>query len=137
MIQPLFTCTLPLHAVPKKNRPMLVRKAQRLLYITNKDYKLFAKQAVWLLKSAGNETSRRQFPLTEEVTACYQFSFGNHRHGDLDGVIASINDVLQDAGIIANDKLITGYINTALRVNGEDSVLIKLFSNADNLIKFV
>ena len=43
----------------------------------------------------------------KEVDVSYTFYFKGKMHSDVDNAIASINDLLQDSGILDDDKLIT------------------------------
>lgn len=63
-------------------------------------YEAFRESALWQLKSCKTR-------YTGPVVVTYYFKQKGRLNQDVDNAMASINDVLQESGIIADDKLIT------------------------------
>lgn len=49
--------------------------------------------------------SKVQETITEKCELLIKVYFANNNHSDLDNILNSISDVLQDCGVIKNDKL--------------------------------
>ena len=96
---------IKLHGRPasKKNSRQLIHARGRAFFIPSKAYADFCKYALVELL-----TVRRFFPKPIDTPVKIQYTF--YQKGKLsqdgDNAMVSINDVLQEAGIIADDKLI-------------------------------
>lgn len=85
----------------KKNSKRLVRlKSGRVIPISSKAWMEFAKTAIKEVKSLYNSN--------EPIKAPYYIEYVFHLKGkgrvDLDNMIAGINDILQEAGVISDDN---------------------------------
>ena len=80
----------------KKNSRQCFVKNGRMINIPSKRYKEWHNQAMWQLEGFG-----RLKPPYELICTFY---FKDNRKRDLDNALASICDLLQDAGIIDNDN---------------------------------
>lgn len=87
----------------KKNSRIFFHRGGRGFSIPSKAYKNFHDSALFQLQSQ-NFDQGRVFDTPVRVT--YLFKRKGNYNQDLDNAIASVNDVLQDAGILANDKLV-------------------------------
>ena len=77
-------------------------------------YREMALEQIWL-SQMGKEKIKT---LTPPYRASYKFFMKGKLDTDLDNMIAGVNDILQDAGIIDDDKNITEY-GFARKISGE------------------
>jgi len=88
--------TIQGRVISKKNSKRIVRAGTRLIPITSKAYGQFRELALWQLK-----TCKERF--TSAVDVILTFQLKGQLNADLDNLVTSVADVLQDAGIIEND----------------------------------
>lgn len=87
----------------KKNSKQLIHARGRAFLIPSKAYREFLKTALYELLPYRQHLSE---PISTPVTIHYKFYQKGKLEQDNDNAEGSINDVLQEAGIIADDKLI-------------------------------
>jgi len=98
-----MTITLRGRVISKKNSPILVKG--RAIRLPSKAYSAFRDAALWQLKS-----HRERFVKPLEV--CISFELKGRMDADLDNLVSSVFDVLQDSGIITDDKLVERLVAT-------------------------
>lgn len=107
MSEILFQCKISGRARSKKNSKQLFKnKSTGKMFISTSD--LFKKWALFAACHINRAKSKYtiDFPCNLKVIATYK----NHQHSqDLDNVIASVCDVLEDCGVIKNDNLFYSY----------------------------
>lgn len=96
--------------IAKKNSRQIGYRGGRMVNFPSKRYEEFKETALWQLK-------RIKEKLKPPYDVRYCFYIKGKMDADLDNLIASINDILQEAGIIENDRLI--YEMDAKKVMGE------------------
>jgi len=117
MSEVLFQCRINGRARSKKNSKQLFKnKKTGKMFITSSDlYKKWALFASCYIERA-KTIETIDYPCNLSVVAYYS----NRKHQqDLDNVIASVCDVLEDCGIIKNDNLFYSY-NGSLKVYESD-----------------
>lgn len=96
---------ITIHGRPasKKNSKQLIHARGRAFFIPSKAYKEFLENALYELM-----TVRKMFPepITTPVEIEYKFYQKGKLEQDNDNAEGSINDLLQEARIIADDRLI-------------------------------
>jgi len=85
--------------IAKKNSRQIGYRGGRMVNFPSKRYEEFKETALWQLK-------RIKDKLKPPYDVRYIFYIKGKMDADLDNLIASINDILQEAGIIENDRLI-------------------------------
>lgn len=95
---------LPMRIIAKKNSKQLVPVHGRYIPVTSKEYKEFAKNALDYL-----QFYRPKLPLKPPYTASYLIYMKGKQFADLDNMIASLNDLMEEAGLIENDRYIHQY----------------------------
>lgn len=103
----MYKFTLPYTSRSKKNnRPIFFnRKTKRPFLGKSKKYKEFETQAIALFKKQKEEL-KIDTPITKTVKTKYLFYYSGAQKADLCNLITTLNDIIQDAGIIENDKQI-------------------------------
>lgn len=94
-----------LHGRPasKKNSKQIIHARGRSFIVPSKAYEAFKQYALYELLVYKRHLGK---PIDKEVTIEYKFYQKGKMTQDHDNAEASINDVLQAAGILADDKLI-------------------------------
>jgi len=93
----MSTITVTGRPISKKNSKRIITVRGRPILISSKAYLLFEKSALWQLKAY---KERHQGP----VEVHYVFEMKGKMDTDFDNLISGLNDVLEKAGIIDNDK---------------------------------
>jgi len=90
----------------KKNGKRIYQRHGRIGITTSDNYKAWAKSAALQLLQSKTETLAA-LPISEPINLKCVFHFPNH-HGeaDLSNLFQGIEDLLEELGIIKNDKLI-------------------------------
>jgi crossover junction endodeoxyribonuclease RusA len=91
--------TIKGRVISKKNSKQVVRTGGRPYIISSKAYQAFEKEAVKQIK--------RQFrgnPYEGPVDVCYSFFMKGRLDTDISNMIGSIDDILEKAGVIENDR---------------------------------
>lgn len=83
----------------KKNSRRIGYRGGRMINFPSKNFENFKESALWQLKKVKGR-------LKPPYSVRYLFYIKGKMDADLDNLIASVNDVLQDAGVIENDRLI-------------------------------
>ncbi len=99
-----ITITLTSRPISKKNSKQWIKRGGRQYLIPSTAYGKFEKEAL-------NEI-RGQIPLgfktfEQKVHVDYKFTIKGNYHVDVDNLVSGVNDILQKAGIILDDDLIT------------------------------
>jgi Holliday junction resolvase RusA-like endonuclease len=97
--------------IAKKNSRQIGYRNGRMVNFPSKRYNEFKEMALWQLKTIKGE-------IKPPYDVRYCFFIKGKMDADLDNLIASINDILQEAGIIENDRLI--YQMEAQKIMGQD-----------------
>lgn len=87
---------LPGTTPSKKNSRNIFVRNGKVFNTPNSRYQTWATACLWMLKGRNKYTTK--------VDIYYVFYMGDKRRRDLDNCIASVNDVLVDAGIITDDN---------------------------------
>ncbi len=102
----------------KKNSKRIVKRGYRTFLIPSSAYETFKSKAVSQIK-------KQTFDFyTEKIKVKYTFFLKGKLRIDIDNAIASINDILQDAGVIIDDNNIIEL--HAKKVNGSKECLTKI-----------
>jgi len=100
----------------KKNRPIMTRagynQTGRAVLLPNKEWVAWAKDAP--LKYAGEWPTR---PMTQQVNCAASFYLTPRQGGDALGYYEGLADLLQDRGVLLNDKLIVQWDRSRLLVD--------------------
>lgn len=101
----LFECVIEGRPGILKNGKKLVRAGGRIFPVSSDKYKAFEAKAYLIIKAAKSQPTIN-FP----VNVCMKFFFKNYAHEmDLSNCYQGIEDILQKALVIENDKLIYGH----------------------------
>lgn len=92
--------TIKGRVISKKNSKQVIRNGRRTFVISSKAWIKFEKEAVEQLKKQYGKKK----PYDGLVFIDYCFLLKGKTSTDCDNMIASINDLLEKAGIITNDK---------------------------------
>lgn len=117
----LFQCRINGRARCKKNSKQLFRiKKTGKMFISSSDlYKKWALFASCYVNRA-KKTQTIDFPCNLSIKCYYK----NHAHEqDLDNVIASVCDVLEDCAVVKNDKLFYSYNGSCKYFDSENEYL--------------
>lgn len=87
--------TIPGRVPSKKNSKRIFRRGGRTIVLPSEGYERWKKQALKVIK-------KKLIPSPYYVT--YIFRMKGKARSDLDNMIASVNDVLQDAGVLDDDN---------------------------------
>jgi Holliday junction resolvase RusA-like endonuclease len=90
--------------IVKKNSKRLINVRGRIIPITSKEYKLFEEEALNVLNLYLPKKT-----LQPPYVASYVIYMKGKQFADLDNMIASINDLMEQAGMIENDRFIHRY----------------------------
>ena len=93
------TITLNSRIISKKNSKRWIYRGGRKFLVPSTAYERFRNAALWELK-------KHKVTFLGAIKIDYTFSLKGKLDIDTDNAMASVNDVLEDAGIIENDKLI-------------------------------
>lgn len=114
-----ITFEIPYRIIAKKNSKQVVNNGGRIFVISSKAYREFEETTVQLL---GYTVSPKiGATLKPPYTCSYDIYFKGRYEADLDNLIASINDCIEKAGIIENDKYIREYEKPTRFTNMADS----------------
>lgn len=102
-----ITFEIPYRIIAKKNSKQVVRNGGRTFVISSKAYREFEEVTTELL--GYTVANRLQATLKPPYTCAYDIYFKGAYEADLDNLIASINDCMEKAGLIENDKYIREY----------------------------
>ena len=118
MSKVVFKCRLNGRARIKKNSKQIWRgKNGRPFITTSNQFKAWAVFASVFIDKANQNKEPISVPCNLSVKCFYK----NHAHEqDLENVISSISDLLEDCGVIKNDKLFYSYDNSRKFFNSED-----------------
>ena len=105
--------------ISKKNSKLLIKVRGRTIMIPSKAYNEFRKDALVQLG--------KMKPLEPPYAVSYLFRMKGRLDTDIDNMIAGINDILQEAGAITDDKYITNI--TATKISGCDEWLSEIIIN--------
>lgn len=95
--------TIKGRVISKKNNWHPIRRGNRTMIITSPRWKVFEKDAVSQLK----EQQGTKKTIKSEVYIDYTFLMKGKGNSDTSNMITSIDDLLEKAGIIENDRLVT------------------------------
>ena len=84
--------------ISKKNAKRIIRAGGRQFIISSKAYLKFEKEAVSQIKSQKHTTYKGN------VDVCYTLTYKGKMWIDADNAIASLNDILQKAEVLEDDK---------------------------------
>ena len=123
----LFQVKINGRARTKKNSKQIFRGKNGRPFITSSNqFKQWAIYAGLFIRRANNLISPIDKPCNLTVKCYYK----NHQHEqDLENVIASIADVLEDNGVIKNDKLFYSYDNSRKIFDSESEYLEIIISD--------
>lgn len=102
-----ITFEIPYRIIAKKNSKQVVRNNGRTFVISSKAYREFEEVTTELL--GYTVAPRLGAQLKPPYTCAYDIYFKGAYEADLDNLIASINDCMEKAGLIENDKYIREY----------------------------
>lgn len=99
----LFNCTLKGRTRILKNSKKLIKVGKRRIPIPSDQYKRWALFAsIFIAKAKTNKT-----PIDHPVNLKCVFYLKNHQHeADLSNMYQGIEDILEDCGVLKDDKLI-------------------------------
>lgn len=94
------TYIIPLPPITKKNHQQIRvnPKTGKRFVSPSSQYQDYAQRALWLLRP------RPDKPISEPVEVCCRFYMPTHRRVDLVNLLEAIDDILVDAGILADDN---------------------------------
>jgi len=98
---------IPIRPMPKKNGRAIFtnKKTGHSFLAENKGYKDFERAGKKLLKAQMKERGLKPFEV--QVRAMYRFEYQRTHHiADICNLIVGLNDLVQEAGILANDNLV-------------------------------
>lgn len=124
-----ITIKLTSRPISKKNSKRWLMRGRRPFLIPSEAYTKFEKEAL-------NEI-RGQIPIgfetfNEQVFVDYKFQIKGNYHVDVDNLVSGINDILQKAGIILDDDLITG--GAFLKGKGDEWLTEVIVSNVKGVL---
>jgi Holliday junction resolvase RusA-like endonuclease len=93
----------------KKNNSQIVRVRGRLILIPSRRYLRYERDALWQLRAIWQGRA----PITGDVN-CAALFYRNRASGDLNNYTAALADILEKAGIVANDRQIGGWDGSRL-----------------------
>lgn len=92
--------TIPLQPVTKKNHSRIVKCGKYHKLLPSKAYERYRKDAMPFLKRIFGKFGTVDYPINLKCV----FYLGNRRKGDLVGYLQAIQDLLVEAGILADDN---------------------------------
>jgi len=95
-----------LRPISKKNSKRWLMRGRRPFLIPSKAYESFEKEAVFQIQQQIKHAYPGFEPFATPISATYFFVLKGRLRADVDNLMASINDVLQKAGVIVDDNLI-------------------------------
>ena len=105
--------------ISKKNSKQLIPCRGRMIMISSKAYHQFRKDALKQIVD--------HIQIAPPYSVKYHFEMKGKFSTDIDNMIAGINDILQEAGAITDDKYITNI--TATKISGCDEWLSEIIIN--------
>jgi Holliday junction resolvase RusA-like endonuclease len=107
MSEIIFECKINGRARSKKNSKQILRsKSGKPFIASSNEYKKWAFFASQMIRLKWRNRGAIEKPCNLTVICTYK----NHQHEqDLENIISSISDVLEDCGVIKNDKLFYSY----------------------------
>lgn len=99
--------------IKKNSRRIFKTRTGRTMNLPSKNFEVFKESALWQLKKYKEK-------LKPPYEVAYIFYIKGKQDADLDNLIASVNDVLEDAGIIENDKLIMKFLDPEKILHQDD-----------------
>lgn len=114
-----ITFEIPYRIIAKKNSKQIVRNGGHTFIISSKAYREFEQVTTELL--GYTVANRIGATLKPPYTCAYDIYFKGRYEADLDNLIASINDCMEKAGLIENDKYIREYDKPTRFSNMADS----------------
>lgn len=116
---------LPFRILSKKNSKQIALAGNGRRYVvSNQSYKDFEQTAVeWVRLAVIPKIKTLPRP---PYKASYDIYFKGNLDADLDNLIASINDVMEKAGLITNDKYIREYLTPTRFSNCSPSFVAKV-----------
>jgi Holliday junction resolvase RusA-like endonuclease len=129
-----YTFELPFRLKSKKNsRPIFVNKKTGKHFLgKSKEFTQFEKDSAFILNAQKNKQGIKN-PLSGDLKIIsLKFEFKGAQRSDLDNMLTSILDLLQDCGVIENDKQFKLIQNIWVIPNaGRDHTSIQLGSMPD------
>lgn len=120
-----FKATVFGRPIVKKNTQRVVRKGGHTFVIYNQRYVEWRKSAILQLKHQLNEIQPISFK--EPVNLSLKFYFENKQgQADLSNLVEGIADVLEELGVIENDKLVCSLNGTSKHFGEEARVEIEI-----------
>jgi len=115
----LYSATIKIDALPK------VRMTQGSKWSAPaKRYLAYQEALAWEMKSIAPTMK----PIDEPVIICYEIYLAHRRLSDIDNLQKAIADALQRAGILTNDNLIEGIVDSYIyRGAKEGKVYVYLY----------
>lgn len=113
----LFKCTLPGRARSKKNSKQLFKnnRTGKMFISSSNEFKKWATHMGLFVRQKKPAT-----PIDFPVNLSVKVYLKNHAHEpDLDNVIASVVDLLEDNGVMVNDKLVYS-LDGSKKIFGEE-----------------
>lgn len=107
----IYEFTIPGAPVTKKNSPRVFHKGKRTIVLPSAPYERWAKTAVLFARAEWNRNGRQPIAAPVRIAATF---FRARRTGDLNNYMAALADVLQDAGVLIDDKWIYAWDGTRL-----------------------
>lgn len=101
-----FTLSGRPHSKKNSRNIFVNKKTGKIVNIPNENFERFKTDCLWQLKDVKNEQPDGIFPITTPCGIDTHFLVKGGMNFDADNVHTSILDILQDAGIIKNDKLV-------------------------------
>lgn len=102
----LFKARLEGRVGIKKNSKQLSSRNGRIFVRSSENYKIWERTATLHLLQSKIKT-QYSLPITDPINLSCKFHFPNHQsEPDLSNLYQGIEDILQDIGIIENDKLV-------------------------------
>lgn len=92
--------------ISKKNSRLWIKRGVKRFLVPSKAYSTFETDAIIQIKKQTKGALRPIF--SNEVYVDYEFRMKGSIRADTDNLMVGINDILQKAGVIADDNLITG-----------------------------
>ncbi len=124
-MQPLFSCVIPGRPYVKKGTLKVYGKG-RVVY--SKQFKAWEMTAVYHIKRQLMQMPMFKTIKTPVHLRCI-FEFENHMaEADLSALSEGIQDVLQDTGVIENDRLVHSHDGTRKIFNGRAQMRVDVFT---------
>lgn len=106
-----YQFTIPGAPVTKKNSPRVFRNGKRTVVLPSAPYERWARTAVLFARAEWNRNSRQPIAAPVRIAATF---FRARRTGDLVNFLQAVADVLEDAGVVVDDKWIVSWDGSRL-----------------------